>query len=135
MNLEIIAGGAIAAVNPQRTILWMKSNGYTTDNTGHRAPSFAPAIQILAQIQPLTSREQLDLRQNLDSLNIQGTLRAIYLAAEAASVVRIGKEGGDLFQFSDPVLRNCALATWLAVSVEETWSTWSKVIVQLQNGM
>jgi hypothetical protein len=131
MNLEIIAGGAIAAVNPQRTILWMKSNGYTTDNTGHRAPSFAPAIQILAQIQPLPTREL----EHMDSLNIQGTLRAIYLAAEAASVVRIGKEGGDLFQFSDPVLRNCALATWLAVGVEETWSTWSKVIVQLQNGM
>jgi hypothetical protein len=131
MNLEIIAGGAIAAVNPQRTILWMKSNGYTTDNTGHRAPSFAPAIQILAQIQPLPTHEL----EHMDSLNIQGTLRAIYLAAEAASGVRIGKEGGDLFQFSDPVLRNCALATWLAVSVEETWSTWSKVIVQLQNGM
>jgi hypothetical protein len=131
MNLEIIAGGAIAAVNPQRTILWMKSNGYTTDNTGHRAPSFAPAIQILAQIQPLPTHEL----EHMDSLNIQGTLRAIYLASEAASGVRIGKEGGDLFQFSDPVLRNCTLATWLAVSVEETWSTWSKVIVQLQNGM
>jgi hypothetical protein len=131
MNLEIIAGGAIAAVNPQRTILWMKSNGYTTDNTGHRTPSFAPAIQILAQIQPLPTHEL----EHMDSLNIQGTLRAIYLAAEAASGVRIGKEGGDLFQFSDPVLRNCALATWLAVGVEETWSTWSKVIVQLQNGM
>ena len=74
------------------------------------------------QVQALTSPE---LRQ-LDSLNIQGVMKAVYLSGRWHGAVRVGQQGGDLLKFHGQ--------TWLAVQVIENWSTWSKLAVVLQNG-
>jgi hypothetical protein len=130
MNLQAVSVGVVNAINPQTQVVWLQSTGYATAGTGHRMPTYNTAVTLAAQIQPLPTREL----EHMDSLNIQGTLRSLYITGESASAIRGGREGGDLFQFADPVVFGSVVATWLCVSVEETWSNWSKAVVQLQNG-
>jgi len=61
----------------------------------------------------------------LESQNIQGVSRAIYLYEDAQSVVRPLGKGGDLLIFDN--------MTWLVTVVFETWSDWCKVGVTLQD--
>jgi hypothetical protein len=129
MNLHSIAAGAISAVNPMITVSWQQSRGYITARDGSQGPVYLPPVSLQAQVQPLAMREL----QHLDGMNIQGTLRAIYITGEAQAALRVGKQGGDIFTFVDPV-GGSTPQTWLAVAILETWPDWSKAVVQLQNG-
>ena len=73
-----------------------------------------------AQIQALDN----DDLKHLDGLNIQGTLRAIYLRGSLAGVVRPNSKGGDLVTFSGQV--------WLVVKVIESWPNWTKACIVYQ---
>ena len=66
-----------------------------------------------------------DLKQ-LDGMNIQGVLKAIYLRGALAGVVRPDGTGGDL------VLRNNGAETWLVVKVLENWPNWTKAAIVKQ---
>lgn len=124
MNLHGIVANVIAAVNPLQPVTVQISTGtYTTSSSGVRTPQYQPAVTVFGQVQELTTR---DLRQ-LDSLNIQGSQRAIYLNGEVDAIVRVSAKGGDLITLQDGTV-------WLTTSVLEQWPDWCKVSVVLQNG-
>jgi hypothetical protein len=123
MNLHAIASGAAAAVNPRVPLQLRVSTGSTVGADFKPVPTYAPAVTVMGQVQPMTWRDL----QMTDGLNLQGTRRAIYLDGNFDGVVRASAKGGDLI--TDP-----AGNVWLVAMVLETWPTWCKVAATLQNG-
>lgn len=125
MNLHGLVRSAINTVNPDQLITLKRSNGYITDKAGKQIPQYE-TLKGMAQIQAMSSS---DLRHT-DNLNIQGTMRAVYLQGNWCGVVRADQKGGDILEFGQTP--NSPVQTWKVVSVVETWPDWSKVIVCLQ---
>ena len=120
MDLRGLANGVTSAVNPNKTVTVLRSTGYTIGAGRKQVPSYAAPVTGPGQIQALDAN---DIKQ-LDGLNIQGTIRAIYLRGVLAGVVRPDGTGGDLVQFDGQ--------TWLVVKVLEGWPTWTKAAICLQ---
>lgn len=125
MNLQDIAVNYISAVNPQIAISIQVATGFTIGLSGKQVPSYASPVVLPGQVQPLTYSE---IRQ-LDSLNIQGTRRAIYVNGRLDGLVRVDKKGGDLITITDGPSKG----VWLVVLVLEQWPDWAKVAATLQN--
>lgn len=125
MNLHGIAAGAIGAVNPMVPGTIQVSTGYTTSGDGSRVPTYTTVEDIPMQVQALTFRDM----QQTDSLNLQGTRRAIYIDGRVDGLVRPDNKGGDIITLTD----GPNAGTWLVVIVLETWPDWTKVAVTLQN--
>ena len=122
MNLHGIVAGAIAAVNPFRTVSLQISIGSTTAADGTRVATFAPAVNVSAQIQPLAFGDI----QQIDALNIQGVRRKVYIAGAIDGLVRVANKGGDLITFSDGTI-------WKVVLVTEAWPDWTSASVTIQD--
>lgn len=122
MDLRGIANAVTSSVNPNKTVTVLRSTGYTIGTGRKQTPTYATPIDGPANIQAL---DAVDLKQ-LDGLNIQGTIRAIYLRGVLAGVVRPDGTGGDLIQFDGQ--------TWLVVKVLEGWPDWTKAAIVLQGG-
>lgn len=120
MDLRSLANGVTSAVNENTLVSVQRSTGYTTGVGARQVPTYAPAVEGPANIQALSSD---DVKQ-LDGLNIQGTLRAIYLRGALAGVIRPDGTGGDLVTFGGQ--------TWLVCKVLESWPTWTKAAIVLQ---
>ena len=120
MDLRGIANGVTTAVNPNETVTVLRSTGYTIGAGRRQVPSYAAPVSGPAQIQALDAD---DIKQ-LDGLNIQGTIRAIYLRGNLAGVIRPDGTGGDLVEVDGQ--------TWLVVKVLEGWPTWTKATIVLQ---
>lgn len=127
MDLRGIANGVTSTVNPNETVTVLRSTGFTTGAGAKQVPSYATPVTGPGQIQALDAD---DIKQ-LDGLNIQGTIRAIYLRGTLAGVVRPNQTGGDLVTIAAPApvaLRG----TWLVVKVLESWPDWTKAAIVLQ---
>lgn len=98
----------------------LRSTGYAIGAGRIQTPTYAAPVSGPAQIQALDS---VDLKQ-LDGLNIQGTIRAIYLRGVLAGVIRPDGTGGDIVQIDG--------RDWLVVKVLESWPTWTKAAITLQ---
>lgn len=122
MDLRGLANGVTTSVNPNETVTVLRSTGYTIGAGAKQVPSYAAPVTGPGQVQALDAD---DIKQ-LDGLNIQGTIRAIYLRGTLAGVVRPDGTGGDLVQ------RKAGAETWLVVKVLESWPTWTKVAIVLQ---
>lgn len=120
MDLRGLANGVTSSVNPNVTVSVRRSTGYTIGAGARQVPTYAAAVDGPANIQALDAN---DIKQ-LDGLNIQGTLRAIYLRGALAGVIRPDGTGGDLVTFGSQ--------TWLVVKVLESWPTWTKAAIVLQ---
>ena len=120
MDLRGLANGVTSTVNPNKTVTVRRSTGYTIGAGRKQVPSYAAPVTGPAQIQALDAN---DIKQ-LDGLNIQGTVRAIYLRGVLAGVVRPDGTGGDLVEIG--------AETWLVVKVLEGWPTWTKAAIVLQ---
>lgn len=120
MNLHAIVAGAVGAVNPLVFAIIQPSAGSTTKSDGTQAPAYGDPINAMAQVQALTAREV----QHLDSLNIQGIMRGVYLSGVIEGLDRPDAKGGDLLTFNGQ--------TWLVTQVLESWDTWTHVAVTLQ---
>lgn len=121
MNLHGIATGVISAVNPQSMFTLQRSTGYSTAPGGGRTPSYESTTRP-GQLQAMSGK---DLRQ-VESLNLNGTLRAIYFSGEVDAIVRMSRKGGD------KIIDDCG-RVWLVAQVLEQWPDWCKVCVVLQN--
>lgn len=124
MNLHTLVVGAIATVNPLVSANWYVSTGSATNSDGTPVPSYGPPIAVHIQDQALSGKELA----HLDSLNIQGILRAVYLSGNIEGVNRALAKGGDKFTWNS--------RTWLVVQVLEPWSDsagWTKLAVCQQN--
>lgn len=126
MNLRKIANSATRRINRNIEISWEKSTGYTINEDFEQVPAYATG-KVWANVQPV---EGDDLKM-VEALNIQGTMRKVYLYENAQGVVRVDDKGGDLLIF--PEVPNAPDRTWLVSHVIETWPHWSSVIVTLQN--
>ena len=120
MDLRGIANSVASSVNPNVSVSVRRSTGYTVGAGYKQVPSYAAAVVGPAQVQALDGN---DLKQ-LDGLNIQGTMRAIYLRGALAGVIRPEGTGGDLVTIAGEV--------WLVVKVLESWPSWTKAAIVLQ---
>ena len=125
MNLHSIVRGAITSINPDISATLLRSNGYVTDASGKQNPAYLTFAGNI-QIQGVNSRDL----EHTDYLNIQGTLRTVYLLGNWAGVVRADQKGGDIMKFAQ--MPGAAVQDWRVVTVKETWPNWSSVIVWLQ---
>lgn len=122
MDLRGIANSVSRAINPNVAVTLRQSSGYTIDPlTRKQVPSYADT----AGYGNLQALDGDDLRQ-LDGLNVQGTLRALYLYGDAAGVIRPDQRGGDTVTINGKI--------WLVVKVLEHWDnpTWAKVALNYQ---
>lgn len=122
MDLRSIANSVSGAVNPNVIVSVQRSTGYTIGAGHKQVPSYAVAVTGPAQVQAL---DAIDLKQ-LDGMNIQGVIRAIYLRGSLAGVIRPDGTGGDLVTIG--------VQTWLVVKVLESWPNWTKAAIVLQGG-
>jgi hypothetical protein len=120
MDLRGIANAGSSTVNPNTTVTVFRSNGYSLGAGARQVPSYDAPVTGYAQIQALDAS---DIKQ-LDGLNIQGTIRALYLRGSLAGVIRPDGKGGDIIHIADK--------EWLVVRVLESWSDWTKVAIVLQ---
>ena len=125
MNLRKLVNSATSTVNPNQIIVWRRSGGYTTDPAGKRTEVLIDK-PVSANIQALSGG---DLK-HIDGLNIQGTLRSVYIYENIQGIVRADQKGGDMLVF--PQRPNDPPNNWRVVAVAETWPDWSKVVVCLQ---
>lgn len=122
MDLRGIANGVITTVNPNETVTVLRSTGYTIGAGARQVASYAAPVIGPGQVQALDAN---DIKQ-LDGLNIQGVIRAIYLRGTLAGVIRPDGTGGDI------VKRKNETETWLVVKVLESWPDWTKAAIVLQ---
>lgn len=122
MDLRGIANGVSSVVNPNKIVTVLRSTGYTIGAGRKQVPTYDAPVTGPGQIQALDAN---DIKQ-LDGLNIQGTIRAIYLRGVLAGVVRPDGTGGDIVQIDGK--------NWLVVKVLEGWDTWTKAAIVLQEG-
>ena len=128
MDLRGISNSVSDTVNPNIPVTVQSSTGFTIGAGLRQVPTYSSTAGF-AQIQALDSS---DLRQ-LDGLNIQGSIRAIYLRGALAGVVRANTQGGDLVVISaGPAIPPALVGTWLIVKVLESWPNWSKAAITLQ---
>lgn len=124
MDLRGIANCVSSTVNPNMSVTVLRSTGFTVGAGRKQVPSYAPSVTGPANIQALDGN---DLKQ-LDGLNIQGTIKAIFLRGVLAGVVRPDSKGGDLIEIGSGPFTG----TWLVVKVLEGWATWTKAAIVLQ---
>lgn len=127
MDLRGLANGVSSTINPNVTVSVERSTGYTIGTGRKQVPSYATAVVGPAQIQALDGD---DLKQ-LDGLNIQGNIKAVYLRGVLAGVLRPDGTGGDLITIMSPAPAQL-VGTWLVVKVLEGWPTWTKAAIVLQ---
>jgi hypothetical protein len=120
MDLRGIANGVTASVNPNITVTVKRSTGYAIGAGRKQVPSYAAPVSGPGQLQAMSAD---DIKQ-LDGLNIQGTIKAIYLRGVLAGVVRPDSTGGDIVEEGG--------RTWLVVKVLESWPNWTKAAIVLQ---
>lgn len=124
MNLRGIANRFTQNVNPNTQITVRVPNGYEIDpETIRQVPVFI-AEQASANIQALDGD---DLKQ-IAGLNMQGSLRAVYLYGAIAGLVRPDSEPNAEMVFAHGGLSG----TWGVFKVLETWQNWCKVAVVFQ---
>lgn len=122
MNLHNIVSGNITAINPYIRLSVQISTGYTTGADGKRVPTYARPQIVFGDVQAL---QYTDIVQ-LDSLNIQGERRKIYINGQVDGLVRVDNKGGDLITDPDGKV-------WLVAMVLEYWHDWVSVAVTLQD--
>lgn len=122
MDLRSLANAVSSTVNPNETVSVLRSTGYTVGAGAKQVPSYATPVSGPCQVQALDAD---DIKQ-LDGLNIQGVIRAIYLRGTLAGVIRPDGTGGDI------VKRKNDTETWLVVRVLESWPDWTKAAIVRQ---
>ena len=130
MNLNAIAQGPVAAINPQICSVVQISTGYLTLPDGTRQPTYQTFTNVPIQVQALSYGDLM----KLDGLNIQGIRRACYVNGNVEGLDRASVKGGDLIQMP-PTSNFPGPTTWLVVHQLEHWDEgWSKFAITLQVG-
>lgn len=123
MDLPTLTNGGTGIVNPRIPVSVQISTGYTIGEGGKQAPVYAAPVSGFGQLQALDGN---DLRQ-LDGLDVQGVIKALYLVGNLSGVIRPEGKGGDLVTIAGYI--------WLVVKVLEGWTTgapWTKAAIVMQ---
>ena len=129
MNLQAIAVGFISVVNPSYIGSIRRNMGYATTPDGSRVPTFTQVDGVQMQVQAITGG---DLK-HLDSLNVQGVMRAVYVNTQVQGANRPGGKGGDELLIPTGVSKSTP-DVYLVTQVLEPWDGggWCKVAATLQ---
>lgn len=121
LNLFGIAGRMTGAVNPCIPATLKASNGCTVNPDFSTTPQFIEA-RIWIEVQALTSQ---DLQQ-IENLNQQADMRAVYIRGGIKALNRPLQYGGDIINFYG--------SDWLVTQSLEEWgdAEWCKVVVTRQ---
>lgn len=129
MNLRGAVNAITQTVNPNIVVLVQISDGYTIGAGQRQAPTYKPAISGPAQIQALSSS---DLKK-IEGLNIQGSMRALYMYGNLNGVVRADSQGGDLITvIAQRGVPPTLVGKWLTAGVPEPWTHWTKIMMVKQ---
>lgn len=120
IDVRGMANMVSSTVNDNKSVQVFVSTGYTTGDGLRQVPAYASPVTGYAQIQALDSS---DLK-HIDGLNLQGTLKTIFMYGALAGVIQPQGKGGDLVKFDGN--------TWLIVKVVEAWPTWTRAVIQYQ---
>jgi hypothetical protein len=124
LNLRTIANQAIQPINPDIAITAYVPDGYDVDpGTLTQIPVFITETGF-GNVQALDGDE---IKQ-ADKLNIQGTMRSVYLYGALAGVVRPDQQPSADLEFS----HGGQSGRWNVFKVFETWQNWCKVGVVYQ---
>lgn len=126
INMHATVRGAIGTVNNDISAMFQASTGNTPTVSGKQTPTYAAAVPVKIQSQPL---KYSDL-QHVNNLNLSGTFRSVHMYGNTEGVVRPTQQGGDLLTFKQSP--GVASQVWLVVQVMEVWAEWSRVLVCLQ---
>ena len=128
MDLRSISNQVSDTVNLNIPVTLQSSTGFTIGAGLRQVPTYTSTAGF-AQVQAL---DNSDLKQ-LDGLNIQGSIRAIYFKGILAGVVRANTQGGDLVVIgASAAVPPALVGTWLIVKVLESWPNWAKAAIVLQ---
>lgn len=124
INLRGIANSAIQTINPNIEVTVFVPNGYTIDPlTLEQTPVYVETPG-WGNVQALDGDE---LKQ-ADALNIQGTLRSVFLYGAVAGVIAPDAQPSAELEFS----HGGVSGRWGVFKVFETWQNWCKVGVVFQ---
>lgn len=126
MNLRGLANSAIQGINPNIPVTVRLSDGtFTIDPaTLRQVPSYSD-YQAQGQVQALDAD---DLKQ-INYLNIQGTIRAVYLYGSISGVIRPDNVSSSKLLFCSNESGLVKEREWNVFKVLETWADWCKVAV------
>jgi hypothetical protein len=125
LNLNMVVGSQIPAVNPDMLVTVQLNIGNTMNADGSVTPNYAPPVEVMAQVQPLTAGEL----RHMDMLNLSGTYRAIYTNGPLRGAVRPSLRGGDRVTLADG-------SVYLVTQTLENWfetAGFTKCAMTLQN--
>ncbi len=126
MNMHGLVRAVVTTINPDITILWRQSNGFTTSADGRPVPTYVDVPNIRAQVQAQNSQKL----KHENYISQQGVHRDVYMFGSVQAINRPDAVGADLLVF--PEVPGGANKTWLVNEVFETWPDWCKVSVVLQ---
>lgn len=128
MNLRGIANNAIQGINPNIPVVVRLPAGYTIDPlTRKQVPAYTDT-PAKGQLQALDGD---DLKQ-IAGLNIQGTIRAMYLYGSLAGVIRPDGSPQSHVVFASNEAGVVKSREWGVFKVLESWQTWCKVAIVYQ---
>lgn len=129
MNLRGIANNAIQGINPNISVVVRLPNGYTIDPaTRKQVPAYTDT-PAMGQLQALDGD---DLKQ-VSGLNIQGTIRAMYLYGSLAGVIRPDGSSQSHVVFTSNEAGVVKSRQWGVFKVLESWQAWCKVAIVYQD--
>lgn len=128
INVRGIANAAIQVVNPNIPVTVKLPSGYTVDpGTLRQIPAYITQ-DAQGQLQALDGD---DLGQ-INGLNIQGTIRAMYLYGSIAGVIRPDGSPQSHVIFTSNEAGVVKEREWGVFKVLETWPDWCKVAIVYQ---
>lgn len=122
MDLFALTSGLVGVVNPfVGATLRVSAGTPTTAPDGTRMPTYAPDRRVMVQVQDLSQKDIL----HLDSLNVQGSQKVVYISGQLSGISRLTQKGGDIVILDDG-------GAWLTTQVLESWPNWCRVSVTQQ---
>jgi hypothetical protein len=128
MNIRGIANMAIQTVNPNIPVVVKSPNGFTIDPVTRRQVPGYITTDAMGQLQALDGD---DLKQ-MAGLNIQGSIRAMYLYGSIAGVIRPDSSPQSHVIFTSNEGGITKSREWGVFKVLETWPDWCKVAIVYQ---
>lgn len=118
LNLHALTRPLITLVNPDQPVTILVSAGFTVNAQYEQVPAWAPAVEVMAQPQPVPDRTlQFLVQQRQNSI-----WHDFYLSGDWSGLDRPAEQGGDLVYWDG--------AEWQVDQVLERWSPtagWTKI--------
>lgn len=127
LNLRGIANNAIQGINPNLPITLRMGSYQINPDTLLQEPVYTES-QVMGNVQSLSND---DLAQ-VAAVNLEGTVKAVYLYGNVSGVVRSSGQASSELLFKDDIGGVVGIWTWNVYKVAEAWPGWCKVFAVLQ---